>query len=88
MTLQELKEILCGEGYEDVLIFDTPDYANAFVGVSTSNRAIYDYDLMVSCLIEEEGMTEEDARDFIDYNTLGALRENSLEPIILRRLGS
>lgn len=88
MTLQELKEILCGEGYEDVLIFDNPDYANAFVGVSTSNRAIYDYDLMVSCLIEEEDMTKEDARDFIDYNTIGALRENSLEPIILRRLGS
>lgn len=88
MTLQELKEILCEEGYKDVLIFDNPDYANAFVGVSTSNRAIYDYDLMVSGLIEEEDMTEEDARDFIDYNTIGVLRENSLEPIILRRLGS
>lgn len=88
MTLQELKEILCGKGYEDVLIFNNPDYANAFIGVSTSNRAIYDYDLMVACLVEEEGMTEEDARDFIDYNTLGALREDSLEPIILRRVGS
>lgn len=88
MILQELKEILCGEGYEDVLIFDNPDYANAFIGVSTSNRAIYDYDLMVACLVEEEDMSEEDARDFIDYNTIGAFREDSLEPIILRRLGS
>lgn len=37
-------------------------------GVSTEDRAIYDFDLMVESLMEEEGMTEEDAAEWIDYN--------------------
>ena len=40
----------------------------AFLGVSTDDRAIYDFDLMVESLMEEEGMTEEDAAEWIDYN--------------------
>ena len=48
-------------------------YNTALIGVSHNNRAIYDYDLMVKCLMKEEEFSEEEAWEWIDYNTLRAL---------------
>lgn len=58
---------------EETIIFSNPDYKNALIGVSHDNRAVYDYDKMVACLMTEDGMTEEEAEEFIDYNTIGVL---------------
>ena len=55
---------------EDVILFDEPDYADAFIGISEDGRAVYDYDLMVKSLVDD-GMTEEEAVEFIDYNIIG-----------------
>lgn len=60
-------------GFEEVIIFENPDYKDAFIGVSDEGRAVYDYDLMVKCLMEEDDMDELEAREFIDYNTLRAI---------------
>ena len=49
------------------------DYSGAFIGVSTDNRAVYDYEKMVEWLISTEGFTEEEAIEWIDYNTLRAI---------------
>ena len=49
------------------------DYSSAFIGVSTDNRAVYDYEKMVEWLINTEGFTEEEAIEWIDYNTLRAI---------------
>lgn len=67
------REILESLGYEDLIIFKNPDYDGAIVGVSHDDRVVYDYDKMVECLALEDGMTTEDAMDFINYNTLRAL---------------
>ena len=69
-TIEEVIEDL---GFEDVIIFKNPDYEDAFVGVSDDGRAVYDYDLMVRCLMEEDDMDEFEAMDFIGYNTIRAL---------------
>jgi uncharacterized protein (DUF1015 family) len=48
---------------------------------------IYDFDLMVQHLMETDSMTEEDAIEFIEYNTIRAcpyFGDNA--PIILRKL--
>ena len=82
-----VKERLIDAGYEDVLIFTIYDYDTAFVGVSEDNRAIYDYDLMVDWLVRTEGFSTEDAREWINYNTLRALPYGGEKaPIILYRL--
>ena len=73
MTHEELKRMVSDAGHEDALVFENPSYDGAFVGVSHDGRAIYDYDMMVVSLMEEDGMTEEEAVEFIDYNTLRAL---------------
>ena len=66
------EEILLDNGYENVLIFANYSYDDALIGISNDNRAIYDYNLMVEWLIKNEGFTEEEAMEWIDYNTLRA----------------
>ena len=71
-------------GYEDVVIFDNPSYNNAFIGITTDFRAVYDYDKMVECLLEEyPEWTEEEALDFIEYNTIRATGYIKNSPIIM-----
>lgn len=73
MTLDEIKDYLVGLGMEDAVVLENPDYAEAFIGVSDEDRAVYDHRLMVKFLMDKEGMTEDQALDFIDYNTIRAL---------------
>ena len=71
--LQQLKDHLCDLGYEDAVVFDDPDYVDAYVGISHDGRVIYSYDRMIDCLIAEDGMTFDEAVEFIDYNTIRAI---------------
>lgn len=79
MTVREKLE---ERGLDDVVIFDTPSYDDAFVGLSEDNRAIYDFDKMVECL----DMPVEEAIEFIEYNTIRALPYFTGAPIILYRV--
>ena len=56
-----------------MLKFENPDFKDAILGVSDDDRIIYDYELMVKCLMEQDGMTEIEAIEFIDYNTVRSL---------------
>lgn len=86
-TENDVRELIEDYEFEDVIIFSNPDYASAFVGISEDNRAIYDYDKMVKFLMDKDGITDIEAVEFIDYNTIRALPyfgENA--PIIMYRL--
>jgi hypothetical protein len=63
---------LLDNGYSDVIFFTSPDYESALIGVSSDNRAVYDYDLMVEYLVQIDGMTEDEAAEWIDYNVIGS----------------
>jgi hypothetical protein len=67
------RERLLEHGYDDVLILTGYGYDDALIGVTEDNRAVYDYDKMVEWLCETEGMSPEEAVEWIDYNTLRAL---------------
>ena len=67
------RELLNDLGYDGCIIFENPDYDAAIVGISEDNRVVYDFDKMVLSLIEEDGMDEESAADFIYYNTIRSL---------------
>lgn len=80
--MQSKREILCDYGCEEAVVFENPDYEEAIIGFTTDNRVVYDYDLMISCLLEE-GMAMEGAADFIDYNAVRSLPyAGELAPII------
>ena len=85
MTLEEVKELVCEFGSEDAIVFN--DFCDAFIGVSEEGRAVYDYDMMVRCLVDEDGMTEEDAMDYIAYNTIRSIPYmGAMAPIVLYHL--
>ena len=64
MTNRERVEYLTDE---DIIIFDNPSYEGALIGITWEGQAIYDYNRMIKSLMKE-GMTEEEAADFICYN--------------------
>ena len=66
-------ELLADLGYEDVVIFENFSYDDALIGVTEDNRAVYDFNKMVAWLVETEGMTDEEAIEWIEYNTIRAL---------------
>ena len=67
------REKLVAEGHEDAIVLENPSYDDAIEGVSEDGRVIYNYKQMIFCLVDDEGMTEEEAADFIGYNTVRAL---------------
>jgi hypothetical protein len=90
ITNEEIKKALREQFDEDVLdemvLFESPSYASAVIGVSEDNRLIYDFDLMVECLMDEDGMDAVDAIEFIEYNTIRALPYIPNHPIIKHNL--
>ena len=63
--------------------FTNPSYNTAIIGITQDGNLIYDYEKMITCLLED--MSEEEAIDFIEYNTLGILPTIPVEnrPVIL-----
>ena len=82
-TLPELNEYISNYYPDtDITIFTNPSFVDAFIGVSHDDRAIYDYNLMVQSLINQ-GMTDMEAIEWIDYNTIRALPYIDNSPIIM-----
>ena len=81
MTIQELAD----ENPEALLL---DGFEAAFVGVARRcgqpSLAVYDAGLCIRVLMERDGMTEDDAVEFFDFNTAGAwVGPNT--PVILER---
>ena len=76
-----VRDLLVERGLEDAIVFANPDYESAIVGYTPDGRIVYRYEDMVRYLMETDSMSEEDAAEFIDYNTVGAYIENG--PIIM-----
>lgn len=85
--MDKAEKRLLDNGYDDVVYLTDYSYDDALIGVSHDNRAIYDYDLMVQWLMKHEGMTEESAIEWIDYNTIRAIGYfGDGAPIVMYRL--
>lgn len=88
MTVKDIIDKIRDNGWsDDVIILDNYDFADAFVGMTNENRAVYDYDKMVRWLMNEAEISDIDAVDWIDYNILRALPYmGDKAPIILYNL--
>lgn len=67
------EEKLLDAGYEGVKYLTNYSYDDALIGVSHDGRAIYDYNLMIDWLMTEEGWSDNEAIEWIEYNTIRAL---------------
>ena len=85
--IEDLKEYLTEQDFMDTVVLESPSYISAVVGISTDGRLIYSRDLMVRYLCKKDGMSELDAEEFIDFNTVGALPYmGGKAPIIMEEL--
>ena len=81
ISKQELQEL--SDFWGQVLVVWKPDYLNeAIIGISSEQKIIYSYNTLLDLIMEHESIDEDEARDFIDVNLLGAyIGENT--PIIM-----
>lgn len=81
------REFLAASDYDNLVVFENPDYDSAIIGVSHDDRVIYDYDKMIEYLMDTEGMDVNSAADFISYDTIRSLSYVGNEaPIVMFRL--
>ena len=72
---------------EDAMVFDNASYDNSIIGMSTDGRVIYSFNKMVEEFMSDENVSEMEAVEWIEYNTIRALPylgENA--PIICEEL--
>lgn len=67
------EERLLYAGYEGIKYLTNYSYDDALIGVSEDGRAVYDFERMVDWLMEETGMQDNDAVEWIEYDTIRAL---------------
>ena len=49
------------------------DLNGAIIGLDTEDRVVYDFNKMRDILVERDGMTDEEAVDYLGYNTVRAM---------------
>lgn len=69
---------------DETIVFDNPAFDNSIIGITTDGQAVYSYNLMVKELMEDEDLSEQDAVDWIEYNTLRAIPyAGPMAPIVM-----
>lgn len=72
MSAERLEEL--AERNPDALLADGLEAG--FIGYTMNHHhavvAVYDYDKCVQALVDRDGMTHEEADEFLEFNTLGA----------------
>ena len=67
--LEELKEAIASANEEAMLVDGHDD---ALAGYDTQGRAIYFVDAIIGRLMQRDGMAQEEAIEFFDFNIAGA----------------
>lgn len=88
MINAEVREHLANELDIDAALFENPSFDNSIIGVTTTGHVVYAFDSMVKELMKDDDMSESEAVDFIDYNTLRALPyvDEEIRPIVIYEL--
>ena len=82
------RDLLNELGLENFKVFKYPDYDSAIIGYDANDsRIVYDYESMAEHLMNVDGMTYEEAIEFIEYNTLRFIPYvGSNAPIIMQSI--
>lgn len=82
-NIRKLIQEICPES----VIFDNPSFDDSIIGISAvDNAIIYDKQKMIRELMLDDNCSEEEAIEFIEYNTERAIPYSSSEgvpPVIL-----
>lgn len=73
MEFQEFAELMAEVNPDALLADGLEDAAIGYtVGHHSEHVVVYDYDKCVEVLVTRDGMTHEEADEFLQFNTLGA----------------
>jgi len=92
MNNTELKEIINSivldeDECNNIIVLEGDEFANGAVGLSYDNHVIYSYNKIVESLMAYNNWSEDEAIEWIDYNTMRSLPymiSEGKEPIIMR----
>lgn len=73
MSKQDILKELGENSDRTFCCFSDPSYDTAIIGITDDDRVVYSFNKMVEYLMVEEQMTQDDAIDFICYNTIRSL---------------
>ena len=77
MTNNELKEIIREQVGEDeadnIIVLEGDEFADGCIGISEDNRLVYSFEKLVESLSKQEGITETDAIEWLEYHTIRSL---------------
>lgn len=80
MVNQELR----GNLPEEAVVFDNPSFDNSIIGTTTYGQVIYDYTKMIKELMADQGWSEDESIEWINYNCIRMLDYMpSTKPIIM-----
>ena len=68
-----LTERLLDAECEDTSYFINPDYEDAVIGITDDGRLVYDFYKMVEYLMDNEGWSDIEAIEYIEYNVIRAI---------------
>ena len=79
--LEELAEI----NADAIVLEPQSTFNRAIVGSDTSNRLVYSVTKIISALVDEDGMDEQEALEWFEFNTLGTFNgmQNINKPIFI-----
>ena len=73
---------------DDAVVFDNPSFDNSIVGVTTNGQAVYCYEKMIQELMHDDDISEQDAIDWIEFNTLRIIPYiGEMAPIVIFMFG-
>ena len=73
MTFDELSEIVAEANPDAIVAYGLEEAAIGYTMNHHSPQVVvYDYDKCVAVLVSRDGMTEEEADEYLGFNTLGA----------------
>ena len=68
----------------ETIVFDNPSFDNSIIGITTDGQAVYCYEYMVQELMDDEKISEQDAIDWIEYNTIRSIPyAGPMAPIVI-----
>lgn len=71
------------ENEVEITLLENPRYENSILGITTENKAVYSLEQMILDLMAKDKISYEEALEFIEYNTMGALASMPNAPIIM-----
>lgn len=86
MIDQNIRDVIA-ESDENSILFDNPSFDRSIVGMTSEGNVIYSFERMIKELANDDGISDMDAIEFIEYNTIRALPyADDPKPIIMYEL--